>query len=132
MTVPAIPLSSTAREVIDAFQWFSIATTGPGGPHLAACWTRNILKLGYTDDEIVVPVWRLQQTGENLRHDPHIELLFVADSIQHAKGEGQGLSVLGTGAVHRMGPPAEQVIAALEWPAGALVVTITGWRFQFP
>ena len=62
------PLSADAREVIDTSQWFSIATTGPDGPRLAACWTRNILKLGYSDDEIVVPVWRLAHTGENLFH----------------------------------------------------------------
>lgn len=124
------PLSAAAREVIDTSQWFSIATTGPDGPHLAACWTRNILKLGYTDDEIVVPIWRLERTEANLRRAPHIELLFVSPSVGRAKGEGQGLSVMGTGQVFRDGPRAEQVIAALEWPAGALVVTITGWRLH--
>jgi hypothetical protein len=118
--------------VIDTSQWFSIATTGPDGPHLAACWTRNILKRGYTDDEIVVPVWRMEQTGKNLRRDPRIELLFVSPSIQREKGEAQGLSVMGTGAVHREGPQAQQVVAALEWPVGALVVSITGWRFHLP
>jgi hypothetical protein len=127
-----VPLSVVAREVIDTSQWFSIATTGPDGPHLAACWTRNILKLGYTDDEIVVPVWRMEQTGKNLRRDPRIELLFVSPSIQREKGEAQGLSVMGTGAVHREGPQAQQVVAALEWPVGALVVSITGWRFHLP
>ncbi len=117
----ATPLSTAAREVIDTSQWFSIATTGPQGPHLAACWTRNILKLGYTDHEIVVPVWRLQQSGENLRNDPRIELLFVSSSIQRSKGEGQGISVMGTGEVFRDGPRAEQIVTALEWPAGVLV-----------
>lgn len=126
------PLSAAAREVIDTSQWFSIATTGPGGPHLAACWTRNILKLGYADDEIVIPVWRMEHTDENLRCDPRIELLFVSPTIQREKGEAQGLSVLGTAAVHRQGPRAEQVIAALEWPVGALAMTITGWRFHLP
>jgi hypothetical protein len=126
------PMSPAAREVIDTSQWFSIATTGSDGPHLAACWTRNILKLGYTNDEIVVPVWRLQQTGENLQRDPRIELLFVSPIIQREKGEAQGLSVIGTAAVHREGPRAAQVITVLEWPAGALLVTITGWRFHLP
>lgn len=126
------PLSAAAREVIDTSQWLSIATAGPEGPHLAACWTRNILKLGYTDDEIVVPVWRLEHTETNLRRDPHIELLFVSPSVRRTKGEGQGLSVMGTGEVFHDGPRAAQVIAALEWPAGALVVTITDWRLHLP
>jgi hypothetical protein len=126
------PLTTAAREVIDTSQWFAIATTGPEGPHLAACWTRNVLKLGYPDHEIIVPVWRLHQTGENLRHDPRIELLFVSPAIQRTKGDGQGLSVMGTGEVFREGPRAEQVVTALEWPAAALVVTITGWRFHLP
>ena len=126
------PLSKSAREVIDTSQWFSIATTGPDGPHLAACWTRNNLKLGYTDDQIVVPVWRMEHTGENLHRDPRIELLFVSPTIRRAKGEAQGLSVMGIAAVHREDPRAEQVIAALEWPVGALVVGITGWRFHLP
>jgi hypothetical protein len=129
--IPA-PLSAAAREVIDTSQWFSIATTGPGGPHLAACWTHNILNLGYTDDEIVIPVWKLESTGENLLRDPRIELLFVSPSIQRTKGEAQGISVVGRGEVFRDGPRAGQVISALEWPAGALVVTITGWRFHLP
>jgi len=125
-------LSSAAREVIDTSQWLSIATIGPDGPHLAACWTRNILKLGYADDEIVVPVWRMERTGENLSLNPRIELLFVSPTIQRENGEAQGLSIMGSAAVHREGPRAEQVIAALEWPVGALVVSITGWRFHLP
>lgn len=28
-----------------------------------ACWTRNILESADTDDEIVVPVWRMKRTG---------------------------------------------------------------------
>jgi hypothetical protein len=132
MNPQSAPLSAAAREVIDTSQWFSIATTGPEGPRLAACWTRNILKLGYLDEEIVVPVWRLEHTEANLCHDPRIELLFVSPSVRREKGEAQGLSVMGTGAVHRDGPRAGQVRAALEWPAGALVVTITGWRFHLP
>lgn len=132
MNLNPAPLSAAAREVIDTSQWFSIATTDAEGPHLAACWTRNILKLGYTDDEIVVPVWRMEQTGQNLQRDTRIELLFVSPTIQRATGEAQGLSVMGTAAVHREGPRAEQVIATLEWPVGALVVTITGWRFHLP
>jgi hypothetical protein len=132
MNLNPAPLSAAAREVIETSQWFSIATTGPDGPHLAACWTRNILKLGYTDDEIIIPVWKLERTGENLLRDPRIELLFVSPSIQRTKGEAQGISVVGRGEVFRDGPRTGQVISALEWPAGALVVTITGWRFHLP
>jgi hypothetical protein len=131
MTSPT-PLTAAARKVIDTSQWFPIATTGPDGPHLAACWTHNILKLGYTEDEIVVPVWKLERTGKNLLDDSRIALLFISPTTRRAKVEAQGISVMGTGQVFRDGAQTEQVASAIEWLAEALVVTITGWRFHLP
>ncbi len=125
-------LTLAARAVIDTAPWFAIATSGKDGPHLAACWTRNILALGYSDTEIVVPVWRLEQTERNLREDSRIELLFVSAETKREKGSGQGISILGDGEVFRSGPPMERARETLDWINGALVVTLRSWRFHLP
>lgn len=36
-------IEGACREVIEKSEWLAIATAGPGGPHTAACWTRNVL-----------------------------------------------------------------------------------------
>lgn len=47
-------IEGVCREVVEKFEWVAIATHGPDGPHLAACWTRNVLALGVGDDEILI------------------------------------------------------------------------------
>ncbi len=112
------------REVIEKSEWVAIATAGPDGPHLAACWTRNVLALGLDGDEILIPAWRYEKTEANLRRDPRVELLFVAREVQRPDGQGQGCSVLGTGELQTGGPKAEAVRARFPWARGVLVVTI--------
>lgn len=119
-------------EVIEKSEWVAIATTGPEGPHLAACWTRNVVALGIGKDEILIPAWRYEKTGENLRHDPRIELLFVARDVPHTGGQGQGCSVFGTGEVQDTGPAAERVKARFPWARGVLVVKFTCVRTHLP
>jgi len=126
------PLDPSAREVIDTSQWLAIATAGPEGPHQAACWTRNIQALDYTDSVIRIPVWRLEQTERNLLQDSRIELLFVSADVQRADGTGQGLSILGHGEVHRIGTPMEDARQSLDWINGVLIVTIHSWRLHLP
>lgn len=127
-----LPLDATARAVIDSSGWFAIATHGAAGPHMAACWTRNIIALGYADTEILVPVWRMEQTEHNLRADPRIELLFVSAEIQRKAGSGQGISCIGTGEILRSGLRVERARATLGWIKGILVVTLHTWRFHLP
>lgn len=127
-----IPLNPTARAVIDTSPWFAIATAGPEGPHQAACWTRNIQALDYTDTRIRIPVWRLEQTERNLLADPRIELLFVSSEVRREKGSGQGVSVLGHGEIHRSGPRLEEARQVLDWIDGVLIVTVRSWRFHLP
>lgn len=120
------------REVIEKSEWVAIATAGPDGPHLAACWTRNVLALGIDEDEILLPAWRYEKTAENLSQDPRVELLFVAREVPHSEGQGQGCSVVGTGELQISGPKAERVKARFPWSRGALVVNVTGLRTHLP
>lgn len=120
------------REVIEKSEWVAIATAGPDGPHLSACWTRNVLVLGVDEDEILFPAWRYEQTGENLRRDPRIELLFVARDVPHTDGQGQGCTVIGTGELLTTGSTAERVKARFPWARGVLVVKVAELKTHLP
>ncbi len=120
------------REVIEKSEWLAIATTGPDGPHLAACWARNILPLDTNGDEILIPAWRFETTEKNLKLDPRIELLFVARDVKRTKGDGQGCTVLGTGGLLTSGPKAEANKARFPWSRGVLVVKVTGVKTHLP
>lgn len=120
------------REVIEKSEWVAIATAGPHGPHLAACWTRNVLALGIDTGEILIPAWRYEKTGENLQRDPRVELLFVARAVQRPDGQGQGCTVIGTGELHTSGPKAESVRARFPWARGVLVVKVSELKTHLP
>lgn len=120
------------REVIEKSEWVAIATAGPDGPHLAACWTRYVLALGLDGDEILFPAGRYEKTSEILRHDPRIELLFATGDVARASGKGQGCTVLGTGELQTSGPRADKAKAQFPWARGALVVKVTGLRTHLP
>ena len=126
------PIEGVYREVIEQSEWVAIATTGTDGPHLAACWTRYVLALGIDGNEIIFPAGRYEKTSENLRHDPRIELLFVARDVARASGQGQGCTVLGTGELQTSGPKADEVKAQFPWARGALLVKVTGLRTHLP
>lgn len=125
-------IEGICREVIEKSEWLAIATTGPDGPHLAACWVRNILPLAAEADEILIPAWRFETTAKNLKLDPRVELLFVARDIKRAKGEGQGCTVRGTGELLTTGPKAEANKARFPWARGVLVVKVTGLQTHLP
>lgn len=120
------------REVIEKSDWVAIATAGPDGPHLAACCTCNVMAFGISEGEIRIPAWRYEKTGENLRRDPRIELLFVARDVPHADGPGQGCSVVGMGELLESGPAAECVKERFPWARGVLVVRVTSVRTHLP
>lgn len=125
-------IEGVCREVIERSEWVAIATTGPDGPHLAACWTRNVLALGIDGDEILFPAGRYEKTSENLRCDPRVELLFVARDGPRAEGQGQGCTIFGTGELQTSGPKADKVKAQFPWARGVLIVKVAGLRTHLP
>src|SRR3990172_622680 len=102
-------IEGVCKEVIEKSEWVAIATAGAAGPHLAACWTRNVLALGIGTGEILIPAWRYEKTAENLKRDPRVELLFVAREVRRPDGLGQGCSILGTAELQTAGPKADAV-----------------------
>lgn len=116
------------REVIEKSEWVAIATAGPDGPHLAGCWTRYALALGIDGDEIIFPAGRYEKTDENLRRDPRIELLFATGNLARPNGNGQGVTIIGTGELQTSGPNANKAKAQFPWARGALVVKVTVLR----
>ncbi len=125
-------IEGVCREVIEKSEWLAIATAGPDGPHLAACWTRNILPLEADADEIPIQAWRLETTEKNLKLDPRVELLFVAREVKRAKGDGQGCTVIGTGKLLTAGPQAEATRVRFPYARGVLVVKVTGLKTHLP
>ena len=114
-------IPGVCREVIENSEWLAIATAGPDGPHLVACWTRNILPLAAGTDKILIPAWRFETTEKNLKLDPRVELLFVARDIKRAKGDGQGCTIIGTGELLTAGQQAEATRVRFPWARGVLV-----------
>lgn len=125
-------ITGACREVIEKSEWLAIATTGPDGPHMAACWTRNVLALGIDGEEICVPVWRMDLTAANLARDPRVEILFVARDVRNSDGDGQGCTVNGVGTVQTSGPRADAVRERFPWARGVLVVKVEGARTHLP
>jgi hypothetical protein len=124
-------IEGVCRQVIEK-SWVAIATTWPGGPHLAACWTRNILPLVPGADEVRIPAWRFGTTGRNLKRDPRMELLFVARDLPHSDGPGEGCAVIGTGELLISGVKAEANKVRFPWARGVLGVKITGLKTLLP
>jgi len=90
-------INHICKEVIESSQWLAIATAGPDGPHLAACWSQSVRALGYQDDVIRVPAWSCFRTEENLKRNPRIDLLFASREVPRPKGQGQGCRIVGKG-----------------------------------
>lgn len=117
-------IEGVCREVIEKSEWVAIATAGPDGPHLVACWSHNVRALGIEGEVLLCPAGGYRQTEENLKRDPRVELLFASRQVQRPDGQGQGCSIVGTGEIQTTGPTAEAVKAKFPWARGVLVVAI--------
>jgi hypothetical protein len=117
-------IDNISKEVIEKSEWLAIATAGPDGPHLAACWSQSVRALGYQDDVFRFPAWSYFRTEDNLKRNPRIELLFASREVPRAKGQGQGCRIIGKGELQTSGPNAEAVRAKFPASRGALVVII--------
>ncbi len=123
-------INNICKEVIERSEWLAIATAGPDGPHLAACWSQSVKTLGYEDDVIRIPAWSYFRTEENLKRNPCVELLFATRAVPRPKGQGQGCRIIGKGELQTSGPNAEAVKAKFPGTRGALVVTIESAETQ--
>lgn len=117
-------IEGVCREVIEKSEWVAIATAGPDGPHLAACWSHNVRASGFEGEVLLFPAGGYRQTEENLKRDSRVELLFASRQVQRPDGQGQGCSILGKGELQTSGPRADAIKAKFPWARGVLVVTI--------
>ncbi len=123
-------IDNTCKEVIEKSEWLAIATAGPDGPHLAACWSQSVRTLGYQDNVIRIPAWSYHRTEENLKRNPRVELLFASRQVRRPTGQGQGCRILGHGELQTSGPNAEAVKSKFPGTRGALVVVIESAETQ--
>ncbi len=117
-------IDAVSKEVIEKSEWLAIATAGPNGPHLAACWSQSVKTLGYGDDIIRIPAWRYFRTEENLKSNPRVEVLFASRQVVRPQGQGQGCRIVGKGELQTSGPNADAVKAKFPGTRGALVIVI--------
>lgn len=115
-------IEGICREVLEKSEWVAIATTGPDGLHVVGCWSQNVRALGFDGDELLIPAWRFHKTEENLKRDPHVELLVASRQVAGTEGPGKGFSVSGAGEFHASGEVAEAVKARFPWARGVLIV----------
>ncbi len=123
-------INNACKEVIEKSEWLAIATAGPDGAHIAACWSQSVRTLGYDDDVIRIPAWSYFRTEENLKRNPRVELLFASRQVPRPKGQGQGCRILGKGQLQTTGPNAEAVKTKFPGTRGALVVTVDSAETQ--
>lgn len=128
----ALRIEGACREAIEKCEWLATGTAGSVGPHMAACWTRNVLAQGIDGEEICIPAWHMESTEANLARDPRVEPLFVARAVRNSDGYGQGCTVRRGGTVETSGPRAEAVRRQFPWARGVLVVKIEGARTHLP
>ncbi len=118
-------MNETCREVIDKAEWIAIATSGAGGPHLAATWGEYMRTLGIVDDEVLlVPVGGYRSTERNLASDNRVELLCATKQVQGATGPGKGCRIRGTAQIQTAGDRFAAAKKIFPWARGVLVVKV--------
>jgi hypothetical protein len=119
-----VKLEGNCREVLELTEVVAIVTQGADRPHVVATWGDYVRQLGIGDDRLVIPAGYYHETEENLKRDPHIQLLVGSRRAEGSVGPGQGFLLEGTGTLLTSGEELDMVKAKFPWARGALVVTV--------
>ena len=117
-------LDGACREVLELTEFVAIVTQGTDGPHVVATWGDYIRQLGIEDDRLVAPAGYYHETEENLKRDPHIQVLVASRRGEGSTGPGQGYLLEGKGELVTSGEELERVKARFPWARGALVIQV--------
>lgn len=117
-------IDGASREVLEAAEWVTIASTGPDGAHLSATWGDYVRGLGidWEAGELLVPMGGMTLTEANLAADNRIEVLAASRAVEGSLGPGQGCLLRGRGEVEEAGARADAVRARFPWARAVLVV----------
>jgi hypothetical protein len=122
-------IEGICREVCDATEYVAIITQGEEGPHVVGHWG-NYMFLDIEEGLVAFPVGRYQNTEQNLRKNPRIQLLVASKKVPGTKSPGQGCLITGTAEIVAAGKALDAVRVKFPWARGALVVRVEDTKTQ--
>ena len=123
-------VADICRRVCAETEFVAIVTNGIDGPHLVGNWGDYMRTLGASEDTILLPAGRYQETERNLARDDRIQLLVASKKVQGTRSTGQGCLISGRGKVVTSGELAEKVKQSFRWARGALVIQVEEIKTQ--
>jgi hypothetical protein len=123
-------IEGVCRDVCEATEFVTIVTLGDDGPHVVGNWGDYMRVLGITENMIIFPAGRYQQTEKNLRRNNQIQLLVASKKVQGTRSPGQGCLIIGTGEILNSGDIVDAVKAKFPWARGAMVIHVEDVKTQ--
>lgn len=119
-----VVLEGVALQVLQATEFITIVTQGEEVPHLVATWGDYIRALGIENDTVMVPAGHLMQTEQNIRRNPHVQILAASRQVPGSYGPGQGCLYTGTAVFFTEGDQYMTIHEKYPWARGVMVVHI--------
>ena len=123
-------IDGVCRDVCEATEFVTIVTMGNDGPHVVGNWGDYMRVLGITENTIIFPAGRYQQTEKNLRKNNRVQLLVASKKVQGARSADQGCLIVGTGEILSSGDIVNAVKAKFPWARGAMVIHVEDVKAQ--
>jgi hypothetical protein len=123
-------IDGVCRDVCEATEFVTIVTMGDDGPHVVGNWGDYMRILGITENTIVFPAGRYQQTEKNLRKNNRVQLLVASKKVQGTRSPGQGCLIVGTGEILSSGDIVNAVKVKFPWARGAMVIHVEDVKTQ--
>ena len=117
-------INDVAMQVLQSTEFITIVTQGEESPHLVGTWGDYIRALGIKNDTILVPAGYLTQTENNIRRNPHVQILAASRQVQGSHGPGQGCLFTGTAEFRTEGGEYESVHEKFPWAHAVMVINI--------
>jgi hypothetical protein len=116
---------NSLEEMIGKCEFASIGTIWKDRPHLVATWSEFISVVTRNGDKfLVIPAGGYTHTEENLKENPHIQVLFGSKELEGKSGKGSGYRISGKGEVQTSGDIYDLVKSKYSWARGALVIAV--------
>lgn len=116
---------NSLEELIGKSEFAAIATIWKDRPHIVATWSEFISVVTRGDKKLLaIPAGGYTHTEENLKDNPHIQILFGSKNLEGKSGMGSGFRITGKGEVVTTGDTYDLVKSKFTWARGALVITV--------
>ncbi|MDD4080825.1 MAG: pyridoxamine 5'-phosphate oxidase family protein [Eubacteriales bacterium] len=101
----------------------TIVTNGKRGAHAVNSWNSYIII--YSDDTLLIPAGRMNQTEENIKHNNKALLTLCNREVMGHTYKGTGFLLRGTAEMVYRGEPFEKIRAKFPWARAAFMFTIS-------